>query len=195
MDKMPSNINFKPKAKKIIETILYLTHKVRDLSDYKCAKLIYLADKEHLNRYHRPITFDYFVAMKRGPVPSVAYDLIKNDRITLKKYNLDDEPLPFTATKTDPTTGYQISDPARPVNKKELSESDFQVLDEIIAEHAHKSDRELYNLTHSHIAYSKAWGNKKGIKNKKMLFEDMIEDSVNKEDLIETLKYIAPAIS
>lgn len=41
-------------------------------------KLLYLADREALNRWGRPITTDCYVAMNQGPVLSRIYDLIKD---------------------------------------------------------------------------------------------------------------------
>lgn len=44
---------------------------------YPVMKLIYLAEKLHLERYGRLITGDTYVAMAKGPVPSATYDLMK----------------------------------------------------------------------------------------------------------------------
>lgn len=43
----------------------------------KLVKLIYLADRESLDRYGLPITFDRLVAMPHGPVNSQTYDCIQ----------------------------------------------------------------------------------------------------------------------
>jgi len=37
----------------------------------KLLKLLYLADREHLDKYDMPILFDCYVSMKKGPVPSL----------------------------------------------------------------------------------------------------------------------------
>lgn len=42
----------------------------------KLAKLLYLADREHLNRYDMPILFDQFVSMDHGPVTSTTLDYV-----------------------------------------------------------------------------------------------------------------------
>lgn len=42
----------------------------------KLVKLMYLAEREHLRKYFRPITLDRFVSMPHGPVPTATYDLI-----------------------------------------------------------------------------------------------------------------------
>jgi uncharacterized phage-associated protein len=47
------------------------------MSYMKLVKLLYLADREALLTRGRPITFDSFVAMDHGPVPSKTLDLAK----------------------------------------------------------------------------------------------------------------------
>lgn len=44
---------------------------------HKLFKILYFAEKEHLSKYGRPITWDRYIAMKDGPVPSAIYDLLK----------------------------------------------------------------------------------------------------------------------
>lgn len=45
----------------------------------KLIKLLYLADRQALLRWGRPITNDRYVAMKYGPVVSTIYDLITSE--------------------------------------------------------------------------------------------------------------------
>src|SRR5262249_13738816 len=42
-------------------------------------KLLYLADRNSLLRYNKPITGDRYVAMKYGPVLSTVFELLKAD--------------------------------------------------------------------------------------------------------------------
>ena len=43
---------------------------VTDLTKLKAAKLLFFADKLHLNRYGRPILGDCYFCLDHGPVPS-----------------------------------------------------------------------------------------------------------------------------
>lgn len=45
----------------------------------KLLKLLYLADRTALERWNRPITGDRFVAMEKGPVLSIVYNLVKGE--------------------------------------------------------------------------------------------------------------------
>jgi Protein of unknown function (DUF4065) len=41
---------------------------------------MYFADHKHLSRYGSAITDDTYIAMANGPVPSMAYDILKSLR-------------------------------------------------------------------------------------------------------------------
>jgi uncharacterized phage-associated protein len=55
---------------------LLLTLRGGRMSYMKLVKLLYLADREALIRWGRPITFDRYVSMDRGPVLSRTFDLL-----------------------------------------------------------------------------------------------------------------------
>ena len=179
-----THIVFKPKPEKIVECLLHLLTQAKSFDQFKVCKLIYLADVEHLNRFGRPITYDSIVAMKKGPVPSMTYDIIKDKK---------SEDLPF-GLKFEGKFIY-LANPKRAVNMKKLSESDIQILDEVIEKHAHQNFDELSDLTHEHIAYKNAWDARGQKGSVPMRVEDMIEDAPDKKDLIEKLRFLAPHIA
>lgn len=63
-----------------LETILYLASRVHEPTMHRIAKLLYFADKMHLEEYGRFICGDTYVAMDHGPVPSQVYDMLKAAR-------------------------------------------------------------------------------------------------------------------
>ena len=64
------------RAEKSLAAISYLTQQTNaDL--YSVMKMLYLADKEHLEHFGRTIAGDVYTAMKNGPVPDRAYNLCK----------------------------------------------------------------------------------------------------------------------
>ena len=79
---------------KALETLVYLANK--DQRQYWVLKAIYLADKEHLQKYGRQMFGDRYIAMKLGPVPSLAYDIVKSVRVGAVGYLFPD-PKPETA--------------------------------------------------------------------------------------------------
>jgi uncharacterized phage-associated protein len=187
MAKMDNNntLQFTPKPDKIVETILYLAHKRSDLDQYQIVKLLYLADKEHLNRYGRPITFDVYRALSYGPVGSIALDFIKQNHSKRWCYHITS--LPFD-TELLGTVIY-VREPRRSVNYNLFSKSDLRVLDEILQSHGDKTFNQLYMETRKHFAYQNAWKN--GTKSEVINFEDMIEESPHKRGIIDELESVA----
>ena len=177
-------IQFEPKVDKIIEVILYLARcKDIELDTYKVVKLVYLADVLHLNRYGRPLTYDQMMAMKYGPVPSTTYSILKKDK---RFRSIDYDDLPFEFIERGDRT--YIENPKRKVNEKFLSKSDLKVLEETVLEHGQKSFRQLYDMTHEHVGYKRAWSNKGGRNSNPILFEDLIEESEAKAGRVDDMR-------
>lgn len=70
-------LNFKfNNAKTTDATVLLLKRNGGSMNYMKLIKLLYLIDRETLSRWGRPVTGDYYVSMKHGPVLSNVLDLI-----------------------------------------------------------------------------------------------------------------------
>lgn len=125
------NLNFQRKYRKTLETLVYLA--IKDHRNYWILKAIYFADKEHLKRYGRQIFDDNYRAMKQGPVPSLAYDVVKCARGD--GY--------FAFNNPDPRTALEVPD-NRTINALRapemglLSQTDIECLD-----YAHNMIRDL----------------------------------------------------
>lgn len=178
---MDSLIKFKSKNDKIIESLLLLSH-LGKFSRYQVVKFLYLADREHLRRYGRPITFDNYYAMENGPVASEAYDLLRNADSVAN--------LPFDSVLDG--KHYYLVNPKREVNMDAMSRSDVKILREMVDLYKDHSFDELYQLTHSHAAYKNAWENRtSGSKSNRMSFDDFFEGMEDKDTIIEELAFAA----
>ena len=63
---------------KALQSLVYLCdHLPQPVSVYTALKVIYFADKLHLERFGRQMFGDTYIAMDNGPVPSGAYDIVK----------------------------------------------------------------------------------------------------------------------
>lgn len=72
-------INFKFNIQKTTDTVCLILSLNNNFINYmKLLKLLYLIDREALNRWERPVSGDRFCSMDRGPVLSKVYDLIKD---------------------------------------------------------------------------------------------------------------------
>ena len=70
-------IDFTVDREKTIETLVYIASRWPNVGRFHVGKVIYFADRDHLRRYGRPVTGDRMIAMDNGPVPSLAYDILK----------------------------------------------------------------------------------------------------------------------
>lgn len=116
----------KENLSRILEAFAYIAERAPARKDnmYNVLKVFYLADKLHMERYGRFIFNDNYSAMRKGPVPAIAYDLIKDIKSGQKL------PLELDApVKVGPR--YQVQ-PLRSADEDLFSGSDLLCIDEII---------------------------------------------------------------
>lgn len=81
-------VEMTPNVPAIIEAILHIVTEaeaaLQAVTQHDIARSLFLADRRHLNRYGRPITFDNYRATLHGPVPDLACDLLREDRRLLR---------------------------------------------------------------------------------------------------------------
>ena len=134
---------------KAIESILFIANRTNDL--FHIVKILYYADKFHLENYGRQITGDYYRAMDEGPVPSGAYDLLKRARGDKQTYEA-------RIVNANPERSFQVRNkdeviPLRKPNLDYLSESDVECLNEAIKLYAKMDLPELWKIVHEEEAY------------------------------------------
>ena len=71
---LPPRFTFRPD--KASEAIDLIARARPGITQYFIGKLLYLADKAHFLDWGRPITFDRYVAMVHGPVPSAVRNML-----------------------------------------------------------------------------------------------------------------------
>ena len=128
-------------ADKAVEAILYTTSRAKS-GLYATLKLLYLADKIHLERYGRFIFGDWYAALPYGPVPSNSYDILK-----LVRNNTAQTLAPHAAKALVVDSNHGIKALREP-NLDELSRSDVECLDRAIAEYSKCGFKELKRVTH-----------------------------------------------
>lgn len=151
---------------KAIEVILFIAEKMPSSATmHGVSKMLYFADKMHLERYGRLICGDKYIKMQHGPVPSGIYDILK-----------DGKGIVFEDAFR--VSGWDVI-PSRPAKRNELSESDTQCLIEAIKKYGSKSFGSLSDLTHQDSAWINA------PENGEMTLESIIEMLDNSEELLE----------
>ncbi len=171
-------------TKKIIQALAYLAFKMPDsvIDDMKAYKLLWLADRCHLRKNGRTITGDKYFAMPRGVVPTDAKHLLDGEQTLLENPNGYFEKW---IEKTKDHKYKAIHEP----ETLEFSESDIEVLDQVISLYGNYSRHDLSDLSHRYPEW-KEYENMIKDKSEKnsfpinidLMFEDSTED---KSDLFD----------
>lgn len=141
----------------IFRALTVASNQSRTLSQYDIVKTLFLADREHLNEWGRPITYDNYVAMKHGPVPSLAYNLLKANAHTLRTYRITS--LPWKSSCVAGGNGRRSFSPVDASFEVEdyLSESDLEAIDHALSIVLRLGFGQVRRLTHEDPAYVDAW--------------------------------------
>lgn len=135
MSEQPRPISFPYNAQKAAQVVLWLLHKHGGRMDrLKMVKLVFLADREHLLKFGRPIVGGEYWNMPLGPVSGELLDHVKG--------GLNDGLMPFEVAipcHIEARAG---------VDEDELSESDMDILTEINNKYGNYSSSKLSDMTH-----------------------------------------------
>lgn len=177
----------KEDKRKIEESILYLLKRREGLTQFQIGKALYFADMEHLNRFGRPVTFDNYTAMQKGPVPSLAYDALKPEKDYSQLMGSD---RPWTSIPRGSNPDANEFTANRLPRLEYLSKTDLEALDLGLDKVLNTPREELHRLTHDNPAYKEAWSSKApGQKGKFMRLDLMIER--DGDQLADDLAYIS----
>ncbi len=121
------------------------------MSHLKLMKLLYLADRRSLISRGRPITFDWYYSMPQGPVLS----------FTLNKMNeqTDETNLCYWHRYISEITDNEVRLLTDDILSDQLSEAEEDLIDQVFAEHGHKSRWELRDYCHKELP---EWQDPKG---------------------------------
>lgn len=132
---------------RVAQMAAYLINKSGGTMKYlKLMKLLYLADRESLDRYGDPISGDHMVSMKHGPVLSQTYDLIKAG---------GDNPAEGWEAWIAGQPNYAVAS-TRPLATRddfdELSDADLEILNKIWGQFGHMNQYHLVDYTHDNCS-------------------------------------------
>ncbi len=168
-------IRFEMNEDKAIEVLTWLANEQPGIAAFHVSKVLYYADKEHLNRYGRPVVGDTYIRMEFGPVPSKTYDLIK-------KENLGQSVLKRFREAVDVRGGFRHLHPLREPNMEMLSRTDVECLANALQKYGTRDFGVLSRISHRETAWANA------PENGPMDYEHMIEQGPNQEEIIQNLK-------
>jgi len=191
--KMPARL--KPNKRKILESILFLIEEAARrgtyATQYELVKSLFLADISHLEEHGRPITFDNYVAMKFGPVPSESYDMLKPE---YKPSPLLSDVWPLWDRQPSPQDGanaFKYISPKRPANRRSISQTDVAALTDALNKVKSLGFGALRDLTHKHRAYLEAWRDDGDRAAYDMQYKLLLpaDDEEREEEIVHASKY------
>lgn len=174
---MPKTIRFKFSADKARSAIHKMIADKPDIDLHALLKACYFADKKHLNEHHRPIFGATYRAMKFGPVPVEIYEMAKGDPIWLAELGANRFPWLLDGYKLRLE---QNSEPDLDV----FSETDLAALNFGFNVSINMSFGARTEATHGSDWQAAQLGF--------MRYEDMIEESPDKEQIVAYLREASP---
>jgi uncharacterized phage-associated protein len=169
-------IRFRFSAAKGRAALIWMLREYPGADLHTVLKTCYFADRAHLNKYGRPIFGATYRAMRFGPVPVEIYEMAKGEPIWLAE--LDATRYPWRLD------GFQLfleanSDPDLDV----FSESDLEELNAAFTASRSMTFNERTSATHGPDWQAADLGF--------MRYEDMIDDSPKKAEIVEQLRETA----
>lgn len=142
------------------------------MTQYFVGKILYLADKAHFLDWGRPITFDRYVAMKHGPVPSAVRNMLAaaagadagmdEERFATAERNAA---ALHRRVRVDLEVGangerQRVFPLDRPLPYQHLSGSDIEALELVLQHYGTKDFGTMRDITHKDDAWRVAWFNR-----------------------------------
>lgn len=128
---------------------------------YRLLKLLYIADRESVRQFGRPIVGGRLVAMDRGPLHSAGFDLMTGKDPAISEWSQ------FFATQR-----FEIAMIRDPGNDT-LSKREIELLNRVRDEHEAHDDWDVGELTHEFEEFKKNLAPRG--KSKTIPFEDVLE--------------------
>lgn len=177
---MARPLRFRLNRAKAIEVLVWLAERRPGLTPGQIAKILFFADKAHLQRYARPVLGDRYVAMEHGPVPSFVYDALKVDKGFLDP---DLAEAVNAAVRLDGSSSRPSIQAQRAANEDLLSPTDRECLGEALSRFGSMPFSELRRLSHG----DRAWAETPV--NQEIDYELMIdEDAPDRDELLEEIR-------
>jgi uncharacterized phage-associated protein len=167
--------------RKTVQALNYIATKYNGtVNKMKAIKLIWLSDRLHLRTYGRTITGDSYFAFKFGPVPSSTRDILGNTTF------LSEEEAEYSNTFLTIGQGLYYSSKVDP-NIKVFSQTDIDVIDQVISAYGKYSQFELSEISHEFpewIKWQKALEQNQGTRFD-IDIEDFFKDTVEEKPLFK----------
>ena len=156
----------------------------------KLIKLMYIADKQALQKYNYTISNDNIVSMKNGPVLSVTYDLIKHTGENKNILGLQEWNKYFTKNNYELSFQENIEDKISEILSDDvlwLSDADIEIIETINNEYKDYTYSDMIDLIHDKNSFPEVEWEKAEISSTSIPLDFVkLMQSLNKSD--DTIK-------
>ncbi len=123
------------------------------LGKVKLMKLFYFLDFLHVKKYGSPVTYDTYIHLEHGPIPSLIKNLIDTASEDLDNSLLTDtiafeKPSGINMIRMLPKRSFSESD------KKYLSETELEILNLVCAKFGGKNTKYIKDMSHKEAPWS-----------------------------------------
>ena len=178
MDKNIQQINTF-NAKKAVQAINYIVKNSDKKYKTEIIKLLFLSDRSHFRKYGSTITGDTYKAQPYGPVTIETKNMIDSIADGEDNSAISD----FLEIKRDIEDSTKIEVRSRgDVNKKYLSKTNLEVLEEILDKYGSKTRQELIDFTHTLPEWKELYRENKTWR--KIQLENFIDKYIDKDDKV-----------
>lgn len=135
-----------PKLKAII---LYFANNTdpKYLGEVKLMKLLYFLDFRHVKKYGSPVTYDTYVNLNRGPIPSFIKNIIDDTACGIKTALTEviefETPKGTIMKRIIPKRKFTVDD------RGHLTPTELEILDEVSKEFGNKKTDDLVKASHN----------------------------------------------
>ena len=173
-----SIIEFVFNCRKTVEAVLHIVDQMGgEINQYNLLKVMFAADKYHINTYGRPVTACKYKKLQFGTVPVPVYEMLNKKKLENYLKELEMDELPFRLEQGE--QGHRVH-ADRKANIDFLSETDIKALKYGIKEYGRLSFDEAKKKNHEEISWRET--KQGGI----IPFELMVENEQLLKELQET---------
>lgn len=134
---------------KLIDILTIFSRNHLDLTKLRIAKLSYFIDKYHLQKYGSVILNDRYYRLPKGPIPSLTLNLLNEFFDPEWEYIVDDKKVNkiYLSEYLEATGRYRLK-LKKESNFGSLSQSELEIIEEVIKTYGHLDTRELVEESH-----------------------------------------------
>lgn len=140
-----------PKLKAIL---LYFGNHTKYLGKIKLMKLFYFLDFMHVKYYGAPVTYDTYINLEKGPIPSTILNLI-NESVDEEKKSAIVDVVHFETPKGTRMVKMIPNRKFTDADRKYFSETEFKMLQKVCALFGNSSMNEIKEASHKEAPWRK----------------------------------------